>query len=102
MKQLLAIPALVLAAGAMAECPAQFPSDAPAVPSGQAATHEQMYEAQVAVNAYVEAIENYLDCRSELHPLQQSRSLYLAESVADSYNAELAKFRARENMLATN
>lgn len=102
MKSLLAIPALLLATSAMADCPASMPSSQPAVPSGDSATHEQMYEAQKAVNEYVDAIENYLDCRSELHPLQQSRSVYLAEAVAQSYNSELAKFRARENMVATN
>lgn len=102
MKHLLAIPAFVLAANAMAECPAALPSEAPAIPSGQSATHEEMYNAQVAINAYVDAIENYLDCRSELHPLQHSRSVYLAETAAEAYNAELTKFRARENMLATN
>lgn len=102
MKHLLAIPALMLASSAMAECPASMPSNQPAIPSGQEATHEQMYEAQVAVNQYVDAIENYLDCRSELHPLQRSRSIYLAETTADAFNGELASFRARENMLATN
>lgn len=102
MKHLLAIPALFFAAGAMAECPASMPSSAPAIPNGQEATHEQMYEAQVAVNEYVHAIEAYLDCRSELHPLQHSRSVYLAEAAAESYNVELNKFRAQENMLATN
>ncbi|MBN7795676.1 hypothetical protein [Parahaliea mediterranea] len=102
MKHLLAVPALVFAANAMAQCPASMPESTPVVPNGQEASHEEMYHAQVAVKDYVDAIETYLDCRSELHPLQHSRSVYLAETMADSYNAELAKFRARENMLATN
>jgi len=102
MKHLLAIPALVLATRAMAECPASMPTSQPAIPSGEEATHEQMYEAQVAVNQYVDAIESYLDCRAELHPLQHSRGIYLAETTASAFNSELASFRARENMLATN
>ena len=102
MKRLLAVPALFLAASAMAECPARMPADQPSVPNGEQASAVEMYEAQQAVNAYVDAIETYLDCRTGLHPLQTSRSIYLAESAADAYNTELAKFRVQERMLADN
>jgi hypothetical protein len=102
MKRFLAVPALFLAASAMAECPASLPDSRPAIPDGEQASRVEMYRAQGAVNAYVDRIESFLDCRVGLHPLQQSRGIYLAEAAADAYNTEQAKFRARERMLADN
>ncbi len=102
MKHLLAIPALLFASHTFAECPATLPQSQPVIPDGATVSHEVMYEAQEAVREYVETIEQYLECRAGVHPLQNARYVYLAETVADAYNAELNEFRARDNMVATN
>lgn len=102
MKHLIAIPALILAANTWAACPSQMPAEQPAIPDGSSASHEAMYEAQTEVKSYVASVQSYLACRQEMHPLQRSRTIYLAEETAEAYNIQLATFRKRHDMIATN
>lgn len=103
MKNLLALPALLLAANTWASCPAQLPQEAPVIPNGQTAGIDEMHATREAVSHYVAGVEAYLDCRStNLHPLLHNRAVHLAETTADSWNNALHTFQARENMLATN
>lgn len=102
MKVLLTLPALLLAANTWAACPAAKPDAAPGIPNGMTATHQDMAAAQEAVKTYVNSVEAWLECRRSLHPLMYNRALAQAEAAADAYNAELATFRKRDQLLATN
>ena len=102
MKALIALPALLLTVNTWAACPAAKPETAPVVPDGATASLAEMEAAQTAVKAYVSDMEAWLDCRSNLHPLLHNRMIAQAEAAAESYNAELASFRKRDQLLANN
>jgi hypothetical protein len=101
-RQLIAIPTLLFAAYASAECPRTFPTQQPIVPDGKFASEAEMHRAQVAVKAYVDSIETSLACNTRLITLQQNRGVYLAEQAAASYNTQLQAYRDKEGLLATN
>lgn len=101
-KQLIAIPTLLFAAYANAECQRSFPDELPIVPQGKFASEAEMHQAQLAVKAYVDSIETALACNAHLVPLQQNRGVFLAEQAAASYNTQLQAYREREGLVATN
>lgn len=102
MKTLITLPALLFAANTWAACPAAQPEAPAALPDGKTASHEEMQQAQEAVKDYVASVEVWLECRSNLHPLMHNRHIAKAEAVAEAYNAELATFRGRDQLLANN
>ena len=102
MKKLLAIPTLLFAMHSVAECPVFIPANAPGIPAGESASEEEMYQAQVAVDAYVDAIENYLGCNRHLHALKYNRGVLLAEKAAARFNTELRAFRQKEVLASSD
>lgn len=97
--------AMALAAQAACEAPAK-----PAIPDGATAEEAAMVEAQGGVRAFVEQSNAYLDClvgeakageeTDDAKTKQQRLDRYNAgadamQQVADGFNAELRKFKAR-------
>lgn len=100
-RELLSIPALLLALQANAACEPPPVSAMPAVPDGDTATAETMFAAQEQVETYVATIETYLDCRGYRLSVMVHDGLVLrARKIADDYNRELRKFRVKQSEIA--
>lgn len=100
---LLFIPALLLAAQAGASCVTPPVSTLPAIPDGNTADKDAMFEAQDEITTYISSVEAYLDCRDgrlskHIHNGLVSR----VEEIATDYNQELRKFRIKEGEIAQN
>lgn len=103
MKVLLAIPALVFATHAAAECAATRPSEAPEVPAGATASKLEMYQAQTATQAYVDQVAEFLNCREKaLSTLEHDYLADKAFEAAIEYNEELKAFRRTQEAVAAN
>lgn len=97
MKAMLAIPAMFIAINAAAECPAQRPTEAPAVPTAVNATESDMVAAQIATQAYVENVINFVHCRQDyITDLEHNFFIASARSAAESYNETLREYNQRE------
>ena len=70
------------------------------MPEGRSATAQVMAEAGDRVRGYVRSLESYLDCHRSLNALQHNFLVEKAESVAQAYNTELARFFGDEDLLA--
>ena len=100
---ILATPALLLALHANAACPPLPVMPSPVVPDGGSATAKAMEVAQEKVQAYVSAIEGFLECRGKkLHTLVHNGMVIRAETAATDFNRELRKFRDLESEVAHN
>jgi hypothetical protein len=103
LRALLTVPTLSLSLQAGAACVAPLPSEAPVVPEGSTANAAEMHTAQQAVNAYVVAIEQFLDCRGARLPGGVYNGLVMrAEEAADDYNVALTTYMARQATVADN
>ena len=103
MKVLLAIPAILFATHAAAECGVTRPAEAPEVPSGASASKEEMYEAQTATQAYVDQVAQFLKCREKGISILEHD--YLADKAFDAaidYNDELEAYRRTQEAVASN
>lgn len=67
--------------------------EAPAIPSGEAASGSEMLEAKKAVEAFLEAAEAYLECARG--GAQKDRMVADMEDVADKFNRELRVYKAK-------
>ena len=100
-RALLATPLLLASLNAAAICPASLPQQAPAVPDGAVTGEAGMLAAQTAAQAYVHAIERYLDCREPLLGTEHHDLLVgEAERAAQAYNTQLHRYLERREMLA--
>ena len=100
MKKLIALPLLWASVSVWADCDAQFPSELPLVPAGESATEQQMYEAQQATLAYIEAGKHYLTCKAPITSRAHNRKVRFLERAAANYNRELARFQRDSDLLA--
>ena len=97
MKALLAIPAMLIAMNAAAECPAQRPTELPAVPVATTASQADMVAAQTATQAYVESVIDFVNCRQDyITDLEHNFFIESARSAAENYNETLREFNQRE------
>ena len=100
---LLTAPILSLSLQAGADCLAPLPGDAPVVPDGSTADGTEMRTAQLEVNAYVDTIEQFLDCRGDRLPDGVYNGLVRrAEEAADDYNDALKTYMSRQATVADN
>ncbi len=103
MKVLLAIPAILFATHAAADCGVTRPAEAPEVPSGVTASKLEMYEAQKATQAYVDQVAEFLKCREKaMSTLEHD---YLADKAFDAamdYNDELKAYQRNQEAIASN
>ncbi len=103
MKSLIAIPTILFALQAAADCPAQRPTDAPSVPSGTEASKQEMYAAQSAVQDYVDSVQAFLTCRAPaLSIIEHDYYVELAHEAALDYNEALQAYRRAQEALASN
>lgn len=101
MKQAIALTALLFSFNAAAGCPFAVPAQAPAIPDQEAATEQSMHDAMTAIQAYVQTIEAYLDCRDlAFSDRIHNKMVDKASASADAYNRELLRFRQRDEVLA--
>lgn len=99
MKPILALALTLLAGTAAAACPRALPETPPAVPDGNSASADAMYEAQNATNDYVGTIESYLQCWDPLITAPNyNRLVDRAEQAAEAYNLELNRYRRRAEL----
>jgi hypothetical protein len=96
------------AGAALADCPA--PDGSVPIPSGAAATREEMVTAQKAVKAYDIAVRAYSDClqqektaagdkgqSTEQYDRRSDAEIDKLQRLADKFNAELRAFKARNS-----
>ena len=103
MKSLVALLAMVFSLNAWSECPAAKPGKLPVVPKGEVASEEAMYSAQNQTKEYVASIESYLQCRSRsINAFKRDMLASKAFRAADTYNAELRAYRAKQNLIASS
>ena len=103
LRALLTVPTLSLSLQAGAACVAPPPSEVPVVPEGSTANAAEMHTAQQEVNAYVAAIEQFLDCRGARLPSGVYNGLVMrAEGAAEDYNAALRTYMSRQSTVAEN
>lgn len=91
----MALVALTLAVQVHADCPAQFPSRFPEIPSGVTASEAEMTAAQTAAKTFVAEGERYLEC-AKLHDLTHNFYVSQLNRVARAYNDELNRYLERE------
>lgn len=89
-----ALPALALALNVHAECPAQFPTERPAIPQGRHASEADMQAASAAVQAYVTRGERYLACH-RLSAERHNRYMDRISAIAGEFNGERAVYLGR-------
>ena len=63
------------------------------------ATEREMYDAQLAVEAFIERSELYLEC-SYMNSRQHNTLVSQLEIVAEQYNRELNEYRERQRLVA--
>jgi hypothetical protein len=98
--------AALVAGPALADC--TVPDGSVQIPSGAAATREQMVAAQQAVKAYDNAVRAYADCLqqqkattgdnprlAEEYDRRSDAEVDKLQRLADKFNAELRAFKAR-------
>jgi hypothetical protein len=103
LQTLLTVSTLSLSLQAGAACVMPLPSEVPVIPDGSTASQVEMDSAQRRVNAYVAAIEQFLDCRGERLPNVVYNGLVMrAEEVADDYNDALKTYVSRQSTVADN
>ena len=99
MRAMMMIPAMFLAMNVAAECPVTKPRTLPVIPDAAVATEREMYEAQLAVEEFIERGELYLQC-SYMNSRQHNTLLAQLEIVAGQYNRELNEYRERQRLVA--
>lgn len=67
--------------------------DAPAIPEGEAASGSDMLNAKKAVEAYVKAAEEFVNCTRS--GMQKDRMIADMEEVASRFNRELRSYKAK-------
>jgi hypothetical protein len=106
MKYLIAVIAVIattFALKASARCPFTAPDTMPSIPDGASASTASMQDAMVEVRAYVRTSEKFLDCRgSMLSSSHYSEVFDNAALAANAFNTQLARFRERNDTLASN
>ena len=97
-KALLAIPAIMIAMNAAAECTSDRLPEKPTLPAGEAATRAEMHEAQQAAQAYVDGVVEFVNCREKhLTDFEHNFYVHAAERMAGEYNTQLQAYQqARE------
>jgi len=99
MKPMITLALVLLAGNAVAECPRALPENPPAIPNGNSASAEAMYEAQTATHDYVSTIESYLQCWDPLITAPNyNRLVDRATAAAEAYNTELTRYRQRAEL----
>jgi hypothetical protein len=94
---------MVMSLNAWSECPAQLPGDLPVVPKGEIASEEAMYSAQSQTQEFVATVESYLNCKSwSMHQVTHDMLVTKAFKAAETYNAELRAYRAKQSMIASS
>ena len=97
MKALLAIPAMLIAMNAAAECPAQRPTELPAVPVATTASQADMVAAQPATQAYVESVNDLVKGRQDyITELEHNYYIESARTAAETYTETLRECNQRE------
>ncbi len=91
---LIALPAMLIALQANAECPADFPANKPVVPNGATASEADMLAAKKAVESFVAEGEAYLAC-SNLITVLHNRKVEKLNRAAAAFNEEAARFNDR-------
>ena len=103
MKSLVALSAMLFSLNAWSDCTTAKPGKLPAVPKGEVASEEAMYSAQNQIKEYVASIESYLECRSRsINMVKRDMLASKAFKAADTYNAELRAYRAKQSLLASS
>ncbi|CAA0114795.1 Uncharacterised protein [Halioglobus japonicus] len=106
MKYLITVLAVITATFALktaASCPFVAPGNMPSVPDGASADAVRMQSAMTEVRTYVQASEEFLDCRGlTLSTSHYREVLNNATEAADTFNAQLARFRENNGALAKN
>ena len=87
--------ASLIAFPALADCVA--PQMAP-LPKGASANQEEMVAAQKGVKAYHVAVQSYLECAAKtgVDGRTQEQALRALRAVADQFNEELRKYKAKQ------
>jgi len=94
---------MVFSLNAWSECPSAKPGKSPVVPKGEVASEEAMYSAQSHTKEYVASIESYLQCRSRsINSFRRDLLASKAFRAANTYNAELRAYRAKQNLIASS
>jgi hypothetical protein len=102
-KVFLAVPALVIAMNAGADCQSGLPTEVPSMPEGATATRLQIEQAQVDAQAYVDSVAAFLDCpRKEVSDMKHNFFVDSAFQTAKKYNQTLIRFNQRAQSLASN
>ncbi|MCB1729432.1 MAG: hypothetical protein KDI21_03035 [Halieaceae bacterium] len=99
MRAMMMIPAMFLAMNVAAQCPVTKPRTLPVIPDAAVATEREMYDAQLAVEAFIERSELYLEC-SYMNSRQHNTLVSQLEIVAEQYNRELNEYRERQRLVA--
>ena len=103
MKVLLAVPMIMFAAHAAADCGVTRPGEAPEVPSGASASKQEMYIAQTATQAYVDQVAEFLKCREKaISVLEYDYLVDQAFDAALDYNDELKAYQRSQEAIASN
>ncbi|MEM1111671.1 MAG: hypothetical protein AAGI11_07170 [Pseudomonadota bacterium] len=105
MKHLLAVPAFIFSINVMGACPEflERPTSAPpGLPNGDLASAIDMHNAGVETRAYIAEIEQFLQCEPQGLSIMHNVLVERVEEAASAYNVELAKYRARQEIAATN
>ncbi|TDG15951.1 hypothetical protein E2F43_06920 [Seongchinamella unica] len=102
MKALLAVPAMLIAMNAAADCPAKRPTEAPEMPAVATASKADMAAAQAATQTYVDSVVDFLNCRNyAMHDVEYNYFVEAAYSAAQTYNDMLREYQQRD-ALASN
>ena len=103
MKALLAVPAMLVAINAAADCPVERPTNAPEMPVAAVASKAQMYAAQAETQAYVDRVEAFLNCRQAyLNDMEHNFFVVAAEQAAHDYNQTLRAYRQQQEAVASS
>lgn len=102
MKALLAVPAMMIAMNAAADCPAKRPVEAPEMPVVATATKSDMVAAQTATQDYVDGVVQFLNCRDySMHDVEYNYFVEAAYSAAEKYNETLREYKQRDALASS-
>lgn len=102
MKALLAVPAMLIAINAAAQCPAKRPTEAPEMPAVATADKADMVAAQTATQTYVDGVVDFLNCRHySMHDVEYNYFVEAAHSAAQKYNETLREFKQRDALASS-
>ncbi len=106
--RIIAIAALLGLSGGVLAC--DYPgSDEIVIPDGATASEQQMLKAQQVVTAYIQAMEDFLEClgrefdaleeptpeAGQLRDLRHNAAVSAMEDIAERFNIQVRKYKAR-------